>query len=93
MSAFWSGFEKQAEQVGGRFMQQTRSWGVSGKGFLYKEAGAARVDRMLKALKNKRIDLPTVHRDVRKLDLKNQMRGLSPAEGVTAKALGEAAKP
>lgn len=87
MSAFWDGFEKEAE-VGGRFMATSKKWGVGGT----KLAGAARADRLLKALRSKPALLPTAHRAVRNLDLKNQMRGLATPETAARAALEKAKK-
>jgi len=43
-----------------------------------KQAGAARVDRLLEALSKKKELMPTAHKAVRQLDLTHQARGLLP---------------
>lgn len=86
MTAFWTGFEKQAE-VGGHFMRAEKQWGVPKKGSI-KTGGAMRADRLLRAASQKRAPLSAAHTAVRNLSLKNQMRGLEAAETAVKKAKG-----
>jgi hypothetical protein len=63
------------------------------QGFEKQAAGAARVDRLMGALKKRKLPAREVHGALRGLDLKNQVRGLNPhVETSVLKATASAAK-